>query len=76
MVNGKADLILVDLKKPHLRPLHNIYSHLVYSANGSDVSTTICNGKVLMEDRKVLTLKEEDIYEKVEEIKQDISHRQ
>ncbi len=75
-IRGKADLILVDLKKPHLRPVHDIYSHLAYSANGSDVNTTICNGKILMQNRKVLTLKEDEILEKVEKIKEDLIHRQ
>ncbi|MEA3514411.1 MAG: amidohydrolase [Nanoarchaeota archaeon] len=48
-----ADMILIDLKKPELVPHHNLISNLVYSANGSCVDTTICNGKVLMRDRIV-----------------------
>ena len=63
-----ADLILIDLKKPHLTPLHNINSHIVYSANGSDVDTVIVAGKILMENREVKTLNEEEILEKAKEI--------
>jgi 5-methylthioadenosine/S-adenosylhomocysteine deaminase len=48
-----ADIILVDLKAVNMVPNHDLTSNLVYSANGSNVHTTICDGKVLMENRKV-----------------------
>ena len=55
----KADLILVDTNHPNMTPMSNaLSSNLVYSANGSNVDTTICNGKVLMEGRKLLTVDE------------------
>ena len=58
-VGKKADLILVDTNHPNMTPMSNaISSNLVYSANGSNVDTTICNGKVLMENRKLLTVDE------------------
>ncbi len=57
----KADIVLVDLQKPHFKPLHSVISHLVYSAVGSDVDTTIVDGKVLMRGRKVLTLDEDKV---------------
>ncbi len=67
----KADLILVDLKKPHLtpvlnRPKPNVVSLLVYHAVGSDVDTTIVNGKVLMLHRKVLTVDESKALEEAQ----------
>ncbi|WP_440956382.1 amidohydrolase family protein [Methanosarcina sp. Mfa9] len=62
-VGKKADMILVDMKKPHLTPLFDVPSHLVYSANGCDVRTTIADGKVLMDDYKVLALDEEKVIE-------------
>lgn len=46
-----ADLLLIDLENPDLIPNYNLRSNLVYSANGSCVDTTICNGKVLMENK-------------------------
>ncbi len=52
----RADVILVDMRKPHLSPRHNIPGHLVYSAAGSDVDTVIIDGRVVMRDRKFLTL--------------------
>src|SRR5665648_489167 len=53
-----ADIIIVDANKPQMVPCHNIISNLVYSANGSDVMTTIVDGQVLMENYKVLSLDE------------------
>jgi 5-methylthioadenosine/S-adenosylhomocysteine deaminase len=58
---SKADLIIMQLKKPHLFPLHNLLAHLVYSAGSSDVDLVMVNGKVLMEKRKLLTIDEERV---------------
>ena len=61
-VGKKADLILVDTNHPNMTPQSNaLASNLVYSANGSNVDTTICNGKVLMENRKLLSVDEDKI---------------
>jgi 5-methylthioadenosine/S-adenosylhomocysteine deaminase len=60
-----ADCLLVDLKHPQLTPNHNLISNLVYSARGDCVHTTICNGRILMHDRKVDG--EEDILAQVRE---------
>jgi 5-methylthioadenosine/S-adenosylhomocysteine deaminase len=53
-VGKKADVIIVDTNKPHLTPMYNPYSHVVYSARGNDVSHSIINGQLVMEDRKLL----------------------
>ncbi|MEA1949626.1 MAG: amidohydrolase [Thermodesulfobacteriota bacterium] len=55
-VGKKADVIVIDTHKPHLTPMYNATSHLVYAARGSDVRHSIINGKPVMEDRKLLTL--------------------
>lgn len=55
-IGKKADLIVVDLNKPHLTPMYNPFSQLVYAARGSDVSHTIINGRVVMADRRLTTL--------------------
>lgn len=62
-IGKKADIILIDINQPHLIPHHNIVSLLVYSATGADVDTTIINGKIVMRNRKVLTLNEQEIIE-------------
>jgi cytosine/adenosine deaminase-related metal-dependent hydrolase len=62
----KADVILVDLFKPHLVPLNMPVYRVTCFANGADVATTIVDGKVLMEDRRVCTLDEMDVMEQAQ----------
>ena len=52
----EADLILVDMKKPHLTPLYHPFSHLVYAACGADVKTSIVGGKIVMKDRRLIQM--------------------
>lgn len=63
----RSDIILIDFSKPHLKPLHDVFASLVYSARGSDVNTVIVDGKIIMENRHVKTLDEESVIKKVEE---------
>ncbi len=65
---NKADIIVIDLNRPNLIPIYNPYSHLVYAATGADVITTIVNGKILMENRKLYTLDLDEIMENINEI--------
>jgi len=60
-VGKKADLVLIDLKKPHLTPFRDVVSNIVYSAMGSDVDTVMADGKLLLRHGKALTLDEERI---------------
>ncbi len=71
-IGKQADIILIDLDQPHLWPIvegarQNIEEQIVYSANASDVSHTIVAGKILMSDRKVLTLDMEEAFLRVQE---------
>ncbi len=68
----KADLILIDTDSAHGQPLYNVYSQLVYSLKGADVSTTIVNGKVVMLARRVLTLDEKKTLDQAREMKKRI----
>ncbi|MGI9859804.1 amidohydrolase [Moorella naiadis] len=58
----KADLILVNLRQPHLMPPNDVEANLVYAARGSDVDTVIVNGRILMAGGEVKTLDAEEIY--------------
>jgi 5-methylthioadenosine/S-adenosylhomocysteine deaminase len=69
----KADLIVIDTSVPHATPMYNIYSALVYALKAADVRTVIIGGKLVMEDRRVLTLNEPLILSKGEEYKNKIS---
>src|SRR4029077_17671364 len=54
----RADIIVVSMSAARQTPMYDPISHLVYVTRGDDVQTTIVNGKVLMRDRKMLTLNE------------------
>ncbi|MCJ7615100.1 MAG: amidohydrolase family protein, partial [Desulfobacterales bacterium] len=60
----QADVIIIDVNKPHLVPMYNPVSHIVYSARGSDVQDVIVAGKVIVRDRKILTFDVEEILER------------
>lgn len=68
----KADLIIIDTHKPHLTPMYNPVSHLVYAVRGSDVTTSIINGEVVMEDRKLMTIDIEKVMKDVNTITEEI----
>jgi 5-methylthioadenosine/S-adenosylhomocysteine deaminase len=68
----KADLIVIDTKKPHLTPMYHPESHLVYAAKGSDVDSVIINGKIVMENRKILFMDIEKVMENVRNIADEI----
>lgn len=68
----KADLIIVNLNSPHLIPVPPSISNIVYSATGSDVDTVIVDGKILMEERKILTLNSEEVMERATKAAADL----
>ena len=57
----KADLIVLDLDQPHLTPLYNVVSHLIYAARGGDVLHSMINGRWVMKERTLLTLDEDRV---------------
>lgn len=74
-LDKKADLILIDMDKPHLYPLHNIVSSLAYSVQSSDVDTVIVNGKIIMENREIKTLDVEKIMFNVDRLAKNLISR-
>ena len=76
-VGKKADIILIDINSANMVPdSSSLSSNVIYSANGSNVDTTICNGKILMENKKLTVLDEQEIYDKarkaIKELKEAI----
>jgi 5-methylthioadenosine/S-adenosylhomocysteine deaminase len=57
----RADLIVVDMDALNQTPMYNVYSHLVYATKAADVRTVIIEGRVVMRDRRLLTLNEETV---------------
>ncbi|MEM1550637.1 MAG: amidohydrolase, partial [Candidatus Bathyarchaeia archaeon] len=74
-VGKRADIILVDVNKPHLTPLYDIYAALVYSACGSDIDTVIVDGKIIMRGRVIKTVNEYEVMKKATEVSQDLLSR-
>ena len=71
-VGKKADITLIDARSPQLTPFRNPISHIVYSANGGNVDTVICNGEILMKNRKLLTLDENMILEAAQNASEEL----
>ena len=67
-VGKKADCIVLDLDQPHLTPVYNPVSHLVYAARGSDVIHSVINGRLVMRHRQLLTLDEAAILQQASTI--------
>ncbi|MBU4547696.1 MAG: amidohydrolase family protein, partial [Euryarchaeota archaeon] len=65
-VGKKADLALINIKSSHLTPFRHPVSHLVYSAQGGDVDTVICNGSILMENQDLQIIEEQQVLELAE----------
>lgn len=63
-VGKRADIIVVDTNRPHLTPIYNPFSHLVYSAKGSDVVYSIINGCLVMSERRLLTIDLDEVIKK------------
>jgi cytosine/adenosine deaminase-related metal-dependent hydrolase len=62
----KADVILLNTRRIDWRPLYSVVNNLVYSANGDSVDTVIVDGRVLMEGRRLTTLDEDEVLERVQ----------
>jgi 5-methylthioadenosine/S-adenosylhomocysteine deaminase len=69
----KADLIVISLDKPNAVPMYDVYAQLAYALKGSDVETVVIGGRVVMRDRKVLTVQEAEAMAKAREYKQKVA---
>jgi 5-methylthioadenosine/S-adenosylhomocysteine deaminase len=64
----KADLAVLDLDQPHLTPLYDPFSHLVYAATGADVQTVVVEGRILVEDRRLVAFDLEETLARAREL--------
>ncbi len=74
-VGTRADLILVDTTGFHCQPLHDLAAALVYSVRASDIRTTVVDGRVLMRDRKLLTIDRDALLAEFRERAKEITDR-
>ncbi len=70
-----ADMILIDIDNLHFRPHHNLVSALVYSGTAEDVNTTIINGEIVMENREICHVNEDEVIAKVDELTEKLLYR-
>lgn len=68
----RADVIIVDMSSSHQTPLYNVYSQLAYATKASDVETVIINGRIVMQNRRVLTIDERSVRVKANEYRDRI----
>lgn len=71
----QADVIIIDTDSPHLVPMYEPASHLVYTAHGSDVRDVMIAGRILVRNKNLLTLDLEDILERVTRLSGSIRKR-
>ncbi len=69
----KADLVIIDLDEPNAVPMYDVYSQIAYALKGSDVETVMIGGRVVMRDRKLLTVNEEQAIAKAREYRGKIA---
>jgi len=69
----KADVILISLDEPNAVPMYDIYAQIAYALKGSDVKTVMVGGRVLMRDRKLLTVNEDEAMAKAREYKKAVA---
>jgi len=67
-VGKKADMILINTNKTHLYPENDVCTNLVYSANGADVDTVMVDGKILMQNRKLLNINEKHVKKNIAKV--------
>src|SRR3989440_6843390 len=69
----KADVILIGLDKPNAVPMYDVYAQLAYALKASEVETVIIGGRVVMRDRKLLTVNEQEALAKAREYQNKIA---
>jgi 5-methylthioadenosine/S-adenosylhomocysteine deaminase len=71
-VGKRADIIIVDFNKPHLTPVYNYFSHLVYAAVASDVRDVLVNGELLVQNRVLTRASLGEILKKARELAKNV----
>ncbi|MCX6636587.1 MAG: amidohydrolase, partial [Acidobacteria bacterium] len=72
-VGKRADLITVSIDQPHAVPMYDVYSQLVYALKASDVRDVMVNGRLIVRDRRSLTLDQAAILAKAGEFRAQIA---
>ena len=68
----RADLILIDLNRPHLHPMYDVYGHLVYTVGRDDVRSVMVDGRWVLRDRDLTTINEPAVLADMDALAADI----
>lgn len=72
-VNKLADIVMIDMSRPNMRPIHNVVKNIVYSGSKENVKLTMINGKILYEDGKFFVNEDvNDIYDRCQQISEEL----
>lgn len=74
-IGKKADIVAIEFRKPHLTPIYNEISHIVYAVRCGDVKHVIIDGKIVMENREIKTVNEEETLMEAEKAKEELINR-
>jgi 5-methylthioadenosine/S-adenosylhomocysteine deaminase len=69
----KADIIIISSDAPHMTPMYNPYSQIVYAATGADVRDVIINGRIVYRDRQFTSLDSDEVFANIERIAKEIA---
>jgi 5-methylthioadenosine/S-adenosylhomocysteine deaminase len=69
----KADLILISLDEPNAVPMYDVYAQIAYALKASDVETVMIGGRIVMRDRKLLTVDEAAAIAKAREYRETVA---
>ncbi|RLG73999.1 MAG: hypothetical protein DRO14_06130 [Thermoprotei archaeon] len=75
MSQAEGSIAVIRLDKPHIAPIHDPVGSIVYCANACDVGTVVVDGRMLMKNRVLLILDEEEVKEKAEKAAAEILNR-
>ncbi|MGQ9667914.1 MAG: amidohydrolase family protein [Anaerolineae bacterium] len=71
----RADVVMIDLCRPHLIPMYEPYSHLIYALHSSDVRTVIIEGRLVLRDWETLTIDEDEVFCKIGEMAEELGRQ-
>lgn len=71
----KADLVMANLQKPHLTPIYDIFSHVVYSMRASEIETVMINGRIVLDNGRLTTADEAEIMHKAKTWQEKIKEK-
>jgi 5-methylthioadenosine/S-adenosylhomocysteine deaminase len=74
-VGKQADLLIINTNKPHLQPMNNPISAAAYCAGSADVDTLMCAGRIIMHERQLLTIDEQEVLHKAAEAAEELIQR-